>query len=515
MPPCRWEAAAANAASAPARSPPRRRASASWPQARARKSSTHGFAVERRIERVEPDQRQPRQPRVGRGLPFAAAAQEQLAERQAAEAAAVAQQQLSPLRRVAAQLVEEVGGRGALAGHGQQARREGAQQAVDRRAVVAGRLERFPLRAVLGHPPSAGAPSRTRAFVSLLKSPPDGNPGHPAGARAATMPRRLTRCPEASVSPSGWPAPPPRGVGGARPAAGAERALVPAPAHQPGDRGDQHPPADRDPPLPPHPPAGAGRPADLRPPSCRRPTRLAREPGCRARWRWRGSSATPARSSPPSTPTSTSASATGWRGGGAAALPGAAGVERRGGAGGDRAGVDGGLRDEPPQQHGLRAGRLPGRERTALSYAVGEWARVWPLQALIRSMGAYFVRRDSGDALYRRVLERYVHMATRPACRRRCTRRAACRATAACARPSWACSTTSCAPSTRAASATWCSSRSASTTTACWKTARCCWTWCRRRSAAPPGRPWPPLRFAGRNLGLMARGAGTASATPA
>jgi glycerol-3-phosphate O-acyltransferase len=51
-------------------------------------------------------------------------------------------------------------------------------------------------------------------------------------------------------------------------------------------------------------------------------------------------------------------------------------------------------------------------ERAALSYAVGEWARVWPLQALIRSMGAYFVRRDSGDPLYRRVLGRYVCMAT-------------------------------------------------------------------------------------------------------
>jgi len=51
-------------------------------------------------------------------------------------------------------------------------------------------------------------------------------------------------------------------------------------------------------------------------------------------------------------------------------------------------------------------------DRTALSYAVGEWARVWPLQALIRSTGAYFVRRGSGDPLYRRVLERYIHMAT-------------------------------------------------------------------------------------------------------
>jgi glycerol-3-phosphate O-acyltransferase len=51
-------------------------------------------------------------------------------------------------------------------------------------------------------------------------------------------------------------------------------------------------------------------------------------------------------------------------------------------------------------------------ERTTLSYAVGEWARVWPLQQLIRSMGAYFVRRNSNNPVYRRVLERYVHMAT-------------------------------------------------------------------------------------------------------
>jgi glycerol-3-phosphate O-acyltransferase len=51
-------------------------------------------------------------------------------------------------------------------------------------------------------------------------------------------------------------------------------------------------------------------------------------------------------------------------------------------------------------------------EKSALSYAVGEWARVWPLQTLIRAMGAYFVRRNSKDPLYRRVLERYVAMAT-------------------------------------------------------------------------------------------------------
>ena len=48
---------------------------------------------------------------------------------------------------------------------------------------------------------------------------------------------------------------------------------------------------------------------------------------------------------------------------------------------------------------------------SALSYAVGEWARIWLLQSLIRSMGAYFVRRDSREPLYRKVLSRYVHLA--------------------------------------------------------------------------------------------------------
>jgi glycerol-3-phosphate O-acyltransferase len=50
--------------------------------------------------------------------------------------------------------------------------------------------------------------------------------------------------------------------------------------------------------------------------------------------------------------------------------------------------------------------------RSALSYAVGEWARVWPLGPILRAMGAYFIRRNSRDALYRRVLARYVQMAT-------------------------------------------------------------------------------------------------------
>lgn len=51
-------------------------------------------------------------------------------------------------------------------------------------------------------------------------------------------------------------------------------------------------------------------------------------------------------------------------------------------------------------------------ERSALSYAVGEWARVWPLSRLIRAMGAYFIRRKSRNALYRRVLARYVQLST-------------------------------------------------------------------------------------------------------
>lgn len=51
-------------------------------------------------------------------------------------------------------------------------------------------------------------------------------------------------------------------------------------------------------------------------------------------------------------------------------------------------------------------------DRAALSYAVGEWARVWPLSVMIRAMGAYFIRRGSRNALYRRVLARYVQMAT-------------------------------------------------------------------------------------------------------
>jgi glycerol-3-phosphate O-acyltransferase len=52
-------------------------------------------------------------------------------------------------------------------------------------------------------------------------------------------------------------------------------------------------------------------------------------------------------------------------------------------------------------------------EKTTLSYAVGEWARIWPLQMLIKAMGAFFVRRNSRNPLYRKVLERYINISTR------------------------------------------------------------------------------------------------------
>ncbi len=54
---------------------------------------------------------------------------------------------------------------------------------------------------------------------------------------------------------------------------------------------------------------------------------------------------------------------------------------------------------------------------SALSYAVGEWARVWPLSAMIKMLGGYFIRRksrrqDVSGGLYRKVLARYVQMST-------------------------------------------------------------------------------------------------------
>ncbi|TNE89230.1 MAG: hypothetical protein EP330_12390 [Deltaproteobacteria bacterium] len=48
--------------------------------------------------------------------------------------------------------------------------------------------------------------------------------------------------------------------------------------------------------------------------------------------------------------------------------------------------------------------------KTALSYAVGEWALVWPLHFLFRLFGSYFVRRGEKDPLYHAVLERFVQL---------------------------------------------------------------------------------------------------------
>ena len=49
-------------------------------------------------------------------------------------------------------------------------------------------------------------------------------------------------------------------------------------------------------------------------------------------------------------------------------------------------------------------------QQIALSYAVGEWALVWPLSSLFRQFGSYFVRRGEPDPLYHAVLERFVQL---------------------------------------------------------------------------------------------------------
>jgi glycerol-3-phosphate O-acyltransferase len=51
--------------------------------------------------------------------------------------------------------------------------------------------------------------------------------------------------------------------------------------------------------------------------------------------------------------------------------------------------------------------------QVAISYAVGEWARAFPLEYLFKAFGAYFVRRRYREALYHTVLERYVQLITK------------------------------------------------------------------------------------------------------
>ena len=49
----------------------------------------------------------------------------------------------------------------------------------------------------------------------------------------------------------------------------------------------------------------------------------------------------------------------------------------------------------------------------SISYAVGEWARTWPLEYIFKSFGSYFIRRRFREPLYHSVLERYVQLITR------------------------------------------------------------------------------------------------------
>lgn len=51
--------------------------------------------------------------------------------------------------------------------------------------------------------------------------------------------------------------------------------------------------------------------------------------------------------------------------------------------------------------------------QVAISYAVGEWARTFPLEYIFKSFGAYFIRRKYREKLYHTVLERYVQLITR------------------------------------------------------------------------------------------------------
>lgn len=51
--------------------------------------------------------------------------------------------------------------------------------------------------------------------------------------------------------------------------------------------------------------------------------------------------------------------------------------------------------------------------KVAISYAVGEWARAFPLEYIFKSFGSYFIRRKFREPLYHKVLERYVQLITR------------------------------------------------------------------------------------------------------
>ncbi|MBP8177979.1 MAG: 1-acyl-sn-glycerol-3-phosphate acyltransferase [Spirochaetes bacterium] len=49
-------------------------------------------------------------------------------------------------------------------------------------------------------------------------------------------------------------------------------------------------------------------------------------------------------------------------------------------------------------------------KNVSISYAVGEWARVWPLEYIFKSFGSYFLRRRYRENLYHTVLEKYIQL---------------------------------------------------------------------------------------------------------
>ena len=162
------------------------------------------------------------------------------------------------------------------------------------------------------------------------------------------------------LAPPPHPAPGVPGPPG--PAPRAQRPLGDPPAHREGPGGAQHPPQDRAPALPQDQAPGPHRPAPLRPqghrgrgglrqsrrdaPRGRHGARRALRQGDRARLQ-RLPLLPPGVRHGPS--------------GGPAPLPRAAGLLGRGGPGANREGRDGGLRHEPPQQHGLHHRGVPRR----------------------------------------------------------------------------------------------------------------------------------------------------------
>jgi hypothetical protein len=132
--------------------------------------------------------------------------------------------------------------------------------------------------------------------------------------------------------------------------------------------------------------------------------------------------------------------------------------------------------------------------QVAISYAVGEWARVFPLEYLFKSFGSYFIRRRYREPLYHTVLERYVQLITRNG------------VTQGSARPASRDSPQGCT-----------SCRSGSTTIACWRTARsCASSGCTtpRRSRRGPRSSARCSTTSSRTSGDSARGDGSATGGP-